>query len=107
MKPQAVLLCAGKSTRAYPLTITKPKPLLKVANRTILEHNLEQLNGLVDEVILVIGYLQEKIGAFCRTRYKQLKIICVEQRETLGTGHALLQARDKLKGDFIVLNGDD
>ena len=107
MKPQAVLLCAGKSTRTYPLTLTKAKPLLKVANRTILEHNLEQLNGLVEEVILVVGPAQDKIGSFCRTRYKQLRISCVEQKEPLGTGHALLQAKEKLKGEFIVMNGDD
>ncbi len=107
MKPQAVLLCAGKSTRTYPLTITKPKPLLKVANRTILEHNLEQLNGLVDEVILLVGPSQDKIGSFCRTRYKQLKISCVEQNEPLGTGHALAQAKDKLRDEFLVMNGDD
>ncbi len=107
MKPQAVLLCAGKATRSYPLTLTKPKPLLKAANRTILEHNLEQLNGLVDEVILVVGHQQEKIGSFCRTRYKQIKINCVEQKEQLGTAHALQQAKDRLKGEFLVLNGDD
>lgn len=107
MKPQAILLCAGKATRTYPLTVTKPKPLLKVANRTILEHNLEQLNGLVDDVILIVGPTQEKIGSFCRTRYKQLKISCVEQKERLGTGHALLQAKDKLRNEFIVMNGDD
>jgi NDP-sugar pyrophosphorylase family protein len=50
---KAILLAAGKSTRTYPLTITKPKPLLKVANKTLIEHNLEQLNGLVDEVVIL------------------------------------------------------
>ena len=55
-KVQAVLLAAGKSTRTYPLTVNKPKPLLKVANKTILEHNLKQLEGLIDEAIVVIGF---------------------------------------------------
>ena len=53
---QAVILAAGKSTRTYPLTLTTPKPLLKVGNKTLLEYNLDQLNGLVKEVIIVVGY---------------------------------------------------
>ena len=48
-KMQAVILAAGKSTRMYPLTIARPKPLLKAANRTLLEHNLNNLSGVVDE----------------------------------------------------------
>ena len=44
---QAVILAAGKSTRTYPLTLTRPKALLPAGNRTILEHNLTQLDGLV------------------------------------------------------------
>ena len=43
---QAVILVAGKSTRTYPLTLTKPKPLLKVANKTILEYNLEAVKDI-------------------------------------------------------------
>jgi len=53
---QAVILAAGKSTRTYPLTINKPKPLLKIGNKTLLEYNLDQLNGLVKEVILIVGF---------------------------------------------------
>ena len=52
---QAVILCAGKSTRTHPLTVAKPKPLLRVGNRTLLEHNLDALAGSVSEVILVVG----------------------------------------------------
>ncbi len=44
---QAVIMAAGKSTRTWPLTLTKPKPLLKVMNKEILKHNLDALQGLV------------------------------------------------------------
>ena len=52
---QAVILAAGKSTRTHPLTLTKPKPLLKVANKSIFEYNLESIQDIVDEIILVGG----------------------------------------------------
>ena len=42
---QAVILAAGKGIRTYPLTVTRPKPLLKILDKTILEHNLEALRG--------------------------------------------------------------
>jgi len=51
-KVQAVILAAGESTRTYPLTITKPKPLIKIANKSTLEHNLCALSGFVSEVII-------------------------------------------------------
>ncbi|MBM3289835.1 MAG: glucose-1-phosphate thymidylyltransferase, partial [Candidatus Hydrogenedentes bacterium] len=58
---QAVIMAAGQSTRTYPLTLTRPKPLLKVANRTILDHQLDALAGLVDEVVLVVWYRKDMI----------------------------------------------
>jgi bifunctional UDP-N-acetylglucosamine pyrophosphorylase/glucosamine-1-phosphate N-acetyltransferase len=106
---QAVILCAGKSTRTYPLTAERPKPLLKVANKTILEHNLDALRGLVDEVILIVGFKKEMIEDFAEKIKNRLdfKITLVEQKEQLGTGHALLAAEPCIKGRFIVLMGDN
>ena len=49
----------GAKKAAPPLTLTKPKPLLKVMNRTILEHHLEGLRGLVDAVVLVVRLLPQ------------------------------------------------
>ena len=104
---QAVILAAGKSTRTYPLTVNRPKPLLKVLDKTMIEHNLDQLHGLVDEVIIIVGFrkelVMEKLGSF----YKGMKLLFAEQKEQLGTGHALETAKPFLKGKFIVLNGDD
>jgi NDP-sugar pyrophosphorylase family protein len=106
---QAIILAAGKSTRTYPLTITKPKPLLKVANKTLLEYNLEALDGLVDEVIVVIGYKKEMVIDFVGNlngRYK-FKVRFAEQKKQLGTGHALMAAEKFIKGRFILLMGDN
>lgn len=102
---QAVILAAGESTRTYPLTLEKPKPLLKIAGKSIIEHNLEQLKGLVDEVILVVK--GDDIKNALGDKFKGLKLTYVEQKEQLGTGHAVLQAKDVLKNRFVVLVGDD
>ncbi len=104
---QAVIMVAGKSTRTYPLTLTRPKPLLPVINRSMIYYNLDQLVGMVDEVILIVGYRKEMIRDILGDEYRGLKLIHLEQKEQLGTGHAVLQTKSYIKDRFIVLNGDD
>jgi len=104
---QAVILAAGKSTRTYPLTLTKPKPLLKVAGRTIIEHNLEQLTGIVDEVYIVVGYKAEMIKEFVGSKFKGLNIKYVVQEEPLGNADALMKVEKHIRGKFILMFGDD
>ena len=104
---QAVILCAGKSTRTHPLTVAKPKPLLKIANKTLLEHNLDALAGSVSEVILVIGFLGEMIKKKIGSKYNGIRIKYVLQKSQLGTGHAMMQAKKHLKQRFVALMGDN
>ncbi|MFO8016783.1 MAG: sugar phosphate nucleotidyltransferase [Candidatus Woesearchaeota archaeon] len=106
---QAVIFAAGKGTRAYPLTLTRPKPLLKAGNKTILEHNLEQLSQTesVDEILIVIGYKGSMIKKAIGDEFKGMKITYAEQKDQLGTGDALLAAESHLKEHFIAMNGDD
>lgn len=105
---QAIILAGGKSTRTYPLTLTKPKPLLKILNKTILGHLLDQLAECnVDEAIIIVGYKKEMIMEGFGNEYKGVKISYVEQKEQLGTMHAVLLAKHLIKGRFMVLYGDD
>lgn len=105
---KAVILAAGKSTRTYPLTLTKPKPLLKVVNKTLIEHNMEQLMGLANEVIIIVGYKKEMIKKHLGDKFGKIKIEYVEQKQQLGSGHALMQAEKFLgKERFMVMMGDD
>ena len=104
---QAIILAAGKSTRTYPLTLTKPKPLLKIANKTLLEHNLDNLNKIADEVIIVVGYKKGLIKKYIGSQYKNIKIGYAEQKDQSGTGNALLMAEKYVKNDFISFHGDD
>jgi len=104
---QAVILAAGKSTRTYPLTLTKPKPLLKVANKTILEYNLEALKDTANEIIIVIGYKKNMIKDFIKKNYPKLNITFIEQNNQLGTGHAVSILKNKIRNKFILLMGDN
>ncbi len=108
MVDKAVVLVAGKSTRTFPLTATKPKALLKIANQRILSHILDALEGKVKEVILVVNYKKEMIQELYGSNYKSMKLTYIDQKETNGTGHALLQAEEAVgKAQFIVTVGDD
>ena len=104
---QAVLMVAGKSTRTYPLTLTRPKPLLPVANKLLIEHSLDQMTGIFDKVVLITGYKKEMIEEALGKEYKGIQLVYQEQKEQLGTGHAVLQAKEHIKGKFVAMNGDD
>ncbi len=104
---QAVILASGKGLRLRPLTTTRPKSLLEAGGMTILGHTLDILDGLVKEVVLVIGYYGGDIVKKFGSSYKHLRITYVHQTRSLGTGHALLTAKPKLHQKFLVLNGDD
>ncbi len=104
----AVILAAGEGRRLAPLTNRRPKPMIPVANRPLLEHVVEAVAAAdVDRIVLVVGYRQERI----RTHFGDgddwgVTIEYVEQSRQLGTGHAVLQAESVVDGPFIVLNGD-
>lgn len=105
---QAVIIAAGKSTRTYPLTLTKPKPLLKILNKPLLAHQLEALAGCgVTDAIIIVGYKKEMIIDYFKESYSGIKLNYVEQKEQLGTLHALHQAKHLLKGRFFVMYADD
>jgi len=103
----AVVLAAGEGTRLRPLTRNRPKPMLPAANRPILEH---VLNALVEagmrHVVLVVGYRRERVQEYFGPTYREVTLQYVVQGKQLGSGHALLQARDAVEGPLVVVNGD-
>ncbi len=106
-KVQVVILCGGKGTRFLPLTEHIPKVLVEVCEKSVLGHKLDVLTDIASEIILVVGYLKEKIIEYVGDIYNGIPIRYVEQTEQLGTGHALLCCREFLDEKFMVLNGDD
>jgi bifunctional UDP-N-acetylglucosamine pyrophosphorylase/glucosamine-1-phosphate N-acetyltransferase len=103
---QAVILAAGKGTRMSPITETRPKPLVPVAGELFIKHQIRKLPREIDEVIVVIGYKGDLVKKVLGSEFEGRKIKYVEQKQQLGTGHALIQAGSKVSGDFLCLVGD-
>ena len=104
---QVVILAAGEGTRMRPLTYTRPKVMLPVANRPILEHLMEELTKAgVDEAVLVVGYRDETIRSHFGEEWNGIKIRYATQRKQLGTADALKSASHLLDDAFLMLNGD-
>lgn len=105
---QCVILAAGKGTRMRPLTEHIPKPLIKVCGKPILQHIVEALPVEIDEIILVVGYLEEQIRDFCGSQFCGRKVQYVTQDNPAGgTGDALLCARSLLRDRFLFMYADD
>lgn len=100
---KAVILAAGKGTRMRPLTEDTPKPLLPVAGKPIIQHNIDLINEHVDEVLVVAGYRIEQF----REYFSDTDVKIIEQEEALGTADAALQAREHVEESAVILNGDD
>ena len=103
---QAVILAAGEGKRVRPLTRSRPKAMIPVANRPIIEYVIEALlkNGIRD-IVVVVGYRKELVTRFLNQL--DIPIEVVVQTKQLGTAHALLCAESKISGDFLVLPGDN
>ncbi len=104
----AVILAAGEGKRLRPLTNRRPKPMVPVANRPLLDHIVEAVAGAsIDRIVLVVGYRQERIRNYFGDGDEWgVTIEYVEQSTQLGTGHAVLQAEPIVDSRFLVLNGD-
>lgn len=104
---KCVILAAGEGKRMHPLTFTRPKVMLPIANKPILEWNLlNAKNAGLKEFIFVIGYKSEMVRDYFGDGDKwNVKIEYVNQGEPRGTGHAINMVQ-KFVDNFIVLCGD-
>jgi glucose-1-phosphate thymidylyltransferase len=103
----AVVLAAGEGTRLRPLTRNRPKPMLPAANRPILEYVFDALVAAdVRRIVVVVGYKRDRVRNHFGPTYDGVDVEYVTQHKQLGSGHALLQARDAVDGPTLVLNGD-
>ncbi len=109
MPVQAVILTAGEGTRLRPLTVSRVKGMIPIANKPILEYVVNALaKNNIRNIIMVVGYKKERIMAYFEDGTEfGVKIKYVEQKKQLGTAHALIQAAELIKNRFLVLPGDN
>lgn len=101
---QAILPLAGKGTRLRPLTHTRPKPLLRVGNRAVLDRVLDLLQEAgVDEIIGITGHLQEAIEEHLAVEHPDLRFRGIEQVEQLGTADAIRLAEPYVDGPVLIV----
>ncbi len=107
---KAIVLAGGEGTRLRPLTWTTPKPLLPIANRPFLEHQLTWLAGHgITEVVVSIGYLPEAFPErFPGGEVAGLPLRYAVESEPLGTAGAIRFAAETggFSDRFVVCNGD-
>ncbi|MCJ7744085.1 MAG: sugar phosphate nucleotidyltransferase [Dehalococcoidales bacterium] len=106
---QAVILAAGEGQRLRPFTVTRPKVMLGIAGKPILQYVVEALaqNG-IRQVVIVVGYRKEQIFNYLATGEKfGVDIVYITQERQLGTAHALAQVRSVVGSEFLVLPGDN
>jgi len=106
---KAVILAAGEGTRLRPFTVSRPKVMIPIGNRPILEYVVRALaaNGITD-IVLVVGYMKERIMSFFGNGSRfGVKISYAIQDKQLGTAHAALTVREHIKEEFIMVAGDN
>jgi UDP-N-acetylglucosamine diphosphorylase/glucosamine-1-phosphate N-acetyltransferase len=105
---KAVLLAAGAGERLMPITATRPKHLIKVVGKPILQFSLEAVKRAgITEAIIVTHYMGDAIQSYFRDGEKLgLKLSYAEQKEILGTGNATEVAEPYVDGDFVLIYGD-
>jgi UDP-N-acetylglucosamine diphosphorylase/glucosamine-1-phosphate N-acetyltransferase len=104
----AVILAAGEGSRMRPLTYTRPKVMLPIANKPILEHLIiEVVNAGISDFIFIVGYHDEQVRDYFGDGGKWgIRIEYVTQRKRLGTADAVKMVKSLVSGNFLVMNGD-
>ena len=104
----AMVLAAGLGTRMRPLTDDRPKPLIEVRGKALIDRMLDPLVAAgVQRAIVNVHYLADQVEAYVKTRTDIEVIISDERNEVLETGGALAKARPLLGDDPIVVANTD
>jgi dTDP-glucose pyrophosphorylase len=100
---KAVILAAGEGVRMRPLTATRPKGMIPLANKPILEHLVVTLKRAgFHEILLLVGYNEEMVrGYFGNGERWGVEIDYVRQPEQLGTGHAVSLLQSSVSDPFL------
>ena len=106
----AMIMAAGLGKRMRPLTATRPKPLIEVSGKALLDHVLEKLRAAgVRKVVVNVHYLADALEAHLANRAHGLDVVISNERDLLlETGGGLVQAAPLIDADpFLALNSDN
>ncbi len=104
---QAVILAGGQGSRLHPLTLTTPKPLVPLANRPVLEHQLEWLLHMDISDILVLTHYHSQAFSNWLRHWQKGRIRIVVEPVPLGTAGAVANVVGSLHETTVVVNGDN
>ncbi len=104
----AMILAAGLGKRMQPITLSTPKPLIKIGSKNLLDRAVELLiNYGVEEIAINVHYLADQIKDLINKRQYKAKIIISDEKDNLlDTGGGILNATRSFSGSFIVINPD-
>jgi MurNAc alpha-1-phosphate uridylyltransferase len=105
-----MIMAAGLGKRMRPLTATKPKPLIEVAGKTLLDHVLDHLRAAgVKKVVVNVHYLADAVEAHLASRPHGLEVVISDERDLLlETGGGLIKAEALIDADpFLAINSDN
>jgi D-glycero-D-manno-heptose 1,7-bisphosphate phosphatase len=107
-KLDLVILCGGKGKRLGKLTKNIPKPLVKINNKYFLSYLIQFYQKFnFENIYLLAGYKGIKIKEkFHKKEFNFIKTSCLIERKPLGTGGSLNLLKNKIKNDFLLINGD-
>jgi len=107
---KAVILTAGKGKRLMPITSSRPKPMIPLAGKPLLEYTILGLkNAGISEILLIVGYKEEDIREYFGDGQDKFNVSIeyISQEKQLGTGHAVSYAKDFVKDTpFLLMYGD-
>ena len=106
---KAIILSAGYGKRLNPMTLSKPKSLLEINKKTLLENTIHILENFgIKEIVINTHYLSDQINTFIDNKKFSSKIFLIKEHEKiLDTGGGVLNAAKKFNNDpFFVLNPD-
>ncbi|MCP3729186.1 nucleotidyltransferase family protein [Sphingomonas sp. MG17] len=105
-----MVMAAGLGKRMRPLTATRPKPLVEVAGKPLIDHVFDRLRSAgVKRAVVNVHYLADALEAHVSHRVKDIEVIVSDERKQLmETGGGLVQAREWLgDGPFVCVNSDN
>ncbi|WP_343526897.1 nucleotidyltransferase family protein [Sphingomonas sp.] len=106
----AMVMAAGIGKRMRPLTATRPKPLVSVAGKPLIDHVFDRLVAAgVERAVVNVHYLADQLEAHLRDRFPEIEILFSDERaQLLETGGGLVKARPLLGEDpVLVVNSDN